>query len=140
EVLDAAKGSMGELQSIGQKINKGQGTMGALVNDKKIYNEMSAATAQAKLGAAAFQENMEALKHNFFLRGFFNRRGYEDSAKLAENEIAELPQGQILKKFSYDPQKLFGKSDTAKIKEPQLLNDAGRFLEQNSFGTAVVTA
>src|SRR5438552_17257020 len=39
QVLDAAMGSMGELQSIGEKINKGQGTMGALVNDKKIRSE-----------------------------------------------------------------------------------------------------
>src|SRR5205814_3081159 len=88
DVLEAAKGSLGELQSIGEKINSGQGTMGALVNDKKIYQEMTAATAQAKLGATAFQENMEALKHNWLLRGFFNRRGYEDASKLARYEMA----------------------------------------------------
>lgn len=31
--------------------------------NKKIYQNVNA-------GASAFQENMEALKHNFFLRGF----------------------------------------------------------------------
>jgi phospholipid/cholesterol/gamma-HCH transport system substrate-binding protein len=147
EILDATKDTMHNVsetsdhfKDISSKINRGEGTVGALVNNRKFYDELNQATAQAKLGATAFQENMEALKHNFFLRGFFNRRGYEDSAKLTENEIAQLPQGQILKRFSYDPQKLFGKLDSAKIKNPQLLDDAGRFLEQNSFGTAVVIA
>ena len=41
EVLVAAKGSFGQMQAIGEKINSGQGTMGALVNDKKMYREMS---------------------------------------------------------------------------------------------------
>src|SRR6266853_292000 len=40
EALAAATGSVGEFQSIGEKINSGQGTMGALVNDKKVYQEM----------------------------------------------------------------------------------------------------
>ena len=38
--------------------------------------------AQAQAGVTDFQENMEALKHNFFLRGYFKNRGYEDSAEL----------------------------------------------------------
>ena len=38
---------------------------------------------QAQTGVTDFQENMEALKHNFLLRGYFKSRGYEDSAELA---------------------------------------------------------
>ena len=47
---------------------------------------------QAQAGVTDFQENMEALKHNFLLSGYFKKRGYEDSAGLAANRIAELPQ------------------------------------------------
>ena len=43
--------------------------------------------AQAQAGVTDFQENMEALKHNFFLSGYFSKRGYEDSADLTANEI-----------------------------------------------------
>jgi len=111
-----------------------------LVNNKKVYEELNQATAQAKLGATAFQENMEALKHNFFLRGFFSRRGYENSAKLTENAIVELPRGPALKMFSYDSQKLFDKTDTAKLKNEKALREAGLFLEGNPFSTAVVAA
>jgi phospholipid/cholesterol/gamma-HCH transport system substrate-binding protein len=145
DVLDTTKATMRNVQAssdnfreISSKINSGQGTVGALVNNRTFYEELNQATAQAKLGATAFQENMDALKHNFFLRGFFNRRGYEDSTKLTENEIGELPQGPVLMKFTYDPQKLFDKPDSAKTKNEKLLVEAGRFLEQNSFGAAVV--
>lgn len=140
DVLEAARGSLGELQSIGEKINKGQGTMGALVNDRKIYQEMSAATAQAKLGAAAFQENMEALKHNWLLRGFFRRRGYDDTTKLARHEIARLPNRSPVKRFVFDAGQMFDGQDSAKLETQKALQDAGQYLEQHPFGLAVVVA
>ena len=37
----------------------------------------------ARLAMAGFAENMEALKHNFLLRGFFNGRGYFDLAQIS---------------------------------------------------------
>src|SRR5207237_10650202 len=60
------------------------GSIGALINDKKIYQNVNA-------GTNAFKEDMEALKHNFFLRGFFKERGYESAADLKKNEISQLP-------------------------------------------------
>jgi outer membrane protein OmpA-like peptidoglycan-associated protein len=140
DVLEAAKGSIGEFQAISEKINSGQGTMGALVNDRKMYQEMAAATEQARLGAAAFQENMEALKHNFFLRGFFNQRGYADATRLAQYEITRVPNRAPIKTFVFDARQLFDRPDSAKLKNPKALNDAGQYLEQNPFGLAVVVA
>src|SRR5262249_22987330 len=120
DVLDTTKVTMANVQEISSKINNGEGTVGGLVNDKQFYQNLSDATTQAKPAATAFQENMEALKTNFFLRGFFNRRGFPDSTKLAENEIEKLPQGQVLKTLQYDPRKLFEKADTAKLKNSKM--------------------
>ena len=93
------------LNSVSAKIDSGQGTVGALVNDKQLYNNLEQTTAtlhatmlQAQTGVTDFQENMEALKHNFFLSGYFKKRGYEDSADLAANRISGLPQGTPLKR------------------------------------------
>jgi phospholipid/cholesterol/gamma-HCH transport system substrate-binding protein len=145
EVLDTTKETMVNVKQssdhfaeISAKINDGKGTVGALVNDRKFYDNLQEATNQAKVSASAFAENMEALKTNFFLRGFFNRRGYQDSTKLAENEIAELPQGQVLKTFRLDHTKLFNGPETAKLKNEKMLNEVGKYLEQNPFGAAVV--
>src|SRR5947207_2821163 len=84
--------------------------------DGQMYDQMNEATKQAKNGAAAFQEDMEALKHNFFVRGFFNKRGYEDSTKLTLHAIADLPRGAFEKKFGYDPSKLFTDTNSAKLR------------------------
>src|SRR5271163_1092704 len=86
------------------KINEGRGTIGALVNDKKIYTQLDETTAglrdtigRAQAGVTDFQENMEALKKNILLRGYFKDRGYENSSDLAKNEIPHLPQAAPLK-------------------------------------------
>lgn len=139
-ILDSAKGaveSIGEtadnLRSISSKINEGKGTVGALINDKTVYNKAAAT-------ATELQEDMEALKHNFLLRGFFKNRGYEDSAQLKQYEIARLPAERSSKTFVYDASGIFDNVDAAKLKHEKPLNDAGNFLEENKFGLAVVAA
>ena len=88
------------LNSISAKIDRGDGTVGALVNDRQLYNDLEQTTGsmrdtmiQAQAGVTDFQENMEALKHNFFLRGYFKSRGYEDSADVGKHEIEGMPHG-----------------------------------------------
>jgi hypothetical protein len=78
------------------------------------------------------------LKHNFLLSGYFKKRGYEDSADLGANRIAELPQGTPQKTFTYAARQLFDGRDSAKMKDEKALKDAGAFLAQNQFGVAVV--
>jgi outer membrane protein OmpA-like peptidoglycan-associated protein len=133
------------LSSISAKIDKGQGTVGALINDKQIYARLDQTTtgvrdtvAKAQAGVTDFQENMQAMKKTFLLRGFYKDRGYEDSADLAKNEIPRLPPGEPLKTFKYEPQLLFEKIDTAKPKNQKSLRTAGQFLADTEFGVAVI--
>jgi len=98
--------------------------------------------AAAKAGATSFQEDMEALRHNLLLRGFFKKRGYNDASELTKYEISKLPVKPSTKQFLFDTDKLFDKADNAKLKNQgvHVLNEAGKFLEQNEFGLAVVVA
>src|SRR5260221_6670959 len=135
-ILDSAKGAMQnvgdtteQLKSISSKINKGSGTAGALVNDKSLYEHLNA-------GVTALHEDMEALKHNFLLRGFFKKRGYEDSTDLTKNAISQLPSKPYVKKFTYSANKIFDKENTAKLKSGKALNEAGEILQNNPFGPA----
>jgi hypothetical protein len=93
---------------------------------------------QAQVGVTDFQENMEALKHNFLLRGYFKSRGYEDSADLGKNEIEGMPQGMPIKQFTYSSKQLFDKQDSAKLKNQKSLHDGGEYLANNQFGFALV--
>jgi phospholipid/cholesterol/gamma-HCH transport system substrate-binding protein len=109
-----------DAQLVMQSVREGRGTIGKLINDDTLYQQVKDITTQAKtvmgnvqdvttearraiadfrsddgpaqglLGdmrvtvtqareaTADFADNMEALKHNFLLRGFFNSRGYFD--------------------------------------------------------------
>ena len=138
EVLGSAKNAMQNVESITAKIDQGAGTIGSLINDKQMYNQATAATAQAQAGAMAFDENMQALSHNFLLKGFFNRRGYENSADLTKYAVSRLPAGSSIKTFAYAGDLIFDKKDTAKLKNKKALTEAGKFLEANAFGLAVV--
>ena len=152
DILDSSKQAIhnatratANLASISAKIDGGQGTAGALVNDKALYNNLEQTSSgmrdtmvHAEAGVTDFQENMEAMKHNFFLRGYFKSRGYEDSAELAKNEVVRLPQATATKEFNYSAKQLFDKPDSAKLKNQKSLNDSGEFLANNQFGFAVI--
>jgi phospholipid/cholesterol/gamma-HCH transport system substrate-binding protein len=154
EIMDSTKiavnnvnAATDDLKSITAKVNQGEGTIGALINDRQVYRDLNATTAsarqtvaEAQTGVVSFQENMEALKHNWFLRGFFRKRGYYDSSQLTAHAIAKLPDRPATKKFAFNATDLFGKPDTAKLKGEKLLNPVGEFLEQTPFGQAVVVA
>jgi phospholipid/cholesterol/gamma-HCH transport system substrate-binding protein len=145
KAINNATMATAHLSSVSAKIDSGQGTVGALVNDKQVYANLEQTTAtlqttmlQAQTGVTDFQENMEALKHNFFLSGYFKKRGYEDSGDLAANRISGLPPGTPLKVFTYTPKELFDGRDSAKMKNQKSLKAAGDFLTQNPVGVAVV--
>jgi phospholipid/cholesterol/gamma-HCH transport system substrate-binding protein len=137
-ILDSAQTAMqsvgqtaGNLQSITSKVKEGDGTVGALINDRALYQHVNEA-------ARNLQDDSEALKHNFLLRGFFKKRGYEDQTELTRNAIPKLPAGAPVNQFEFAGPKLFDKPDTAKIKKEKLLDEAGRYLENNQYGTVVV--
>jgi phospholipid/cholesterol/gamma-HCH transport system substrate-binding protein len=147
QAIQNATRATANLDSISAKIDQGKGTAGALVNDKQLYSNLEQTSGamrdtmvHAQAGVTDFQENMEAMKHNFLLRGFFKSRGYEDSAELAKNEIERLPEGTPVKQFTYSAKQLFDKQDSAKLKNQKSLDAGGEFLANNHFGFAVVVA
>jgi phospholipid/cholesterol/gamma-HCH transport system substrate-binding protein len=140
QILDTTQGALtnvvsltSNINDISGKINHGQGTVGALINDKTIYN-------QAAATVTSMHEDVDALKHNFLLKGFFNKRGYVDTDELKKHEIAKLPAGAAEKTFAYDAKQVFDKPDAAKLKDKKPLNEAGLYLQGKKFGDVVITA
>lgn len=69
-------------------VNKGEGALGALIADKSVYDSVKTAIANlvetsefANSGASKFAENMEALKHNWLFKSYFEERGYWDQVE-----------------------------------------------------------
>ena len=82
----------------------------------------------ARESMAGFAENMEALRHNFLLRGFFNKRGYFDLAQISP---ADYRQGALTKGSDRRVVRVWLRSDALLEPEPghpekEQLSEAGK--------------
>lgn len=108
-ITTSAEQATAGFQQVLDKVNRGEGTLGKLLNDEGAYNQFLAAadtlvastrriesvlqnaenaTQWASLGAYRFSENMEALKHNFLFKPYFEERGYMEKADFEIRESA----------------------------------------------------
>ena len=69
------------LADILTKANNGKGSLGRLLNDDKLVNNLESTIAEAKTtvktvntAAANANQGIEAAKHNFLLKGYFNKK------------------------------------------------------------------
>jgi phospholipid/cholesterol/gamma-HCH transport system substrate-binding protein len=90
-VAENAEVITGELAGIVTQVNKGKGSVGRLLYSDSLAKSLEGTISEAKgtmrsahKGAEGFSDNMEALKHNFLLRGYFKKK--EKAQKKAEEE------------------------------------------------------
>jgi phospholipid/cholesterol/gamma-HCH transport system substrate-binding protein len=82
------------IDTVLQGVSEGKGLLGSLVSDKgkegesinKILDNLVTVSEDAKTSASRLAENMEALKHNWLFKSYFEDRGYTDKAEF-ENEL-----------------------------------------------------
>ncbi len=85
-----------QLAEIMIKINQGQGTLGRLIQDSTIAENINKTIINLRKSSRGLDENMEAAKSNFLLRGYYNRKerqaekAKQDSIKLLEDKAEKL--------------------------------------------------
>lgn len=108
-LVGIAAEASGGLNDIIRKVNEGDGTLARLLNEDAIYTTLLDASRTLNAAAADIEtitdraenaanwgtlamfrlaENMEALKENWFFRGYFERRGYREQAPFEIREQA----------------------------------------------------
>lgn len=75
-----------ELAEIMSKINNGDGTLGRLIQDTTIAKNIDQTIINLKKSSKGLDENMEAVKHNFLLKGFFNKKARAADKKAADEK------------------------------------------------------
>lgn len=78
-----------QLAEIMLKINEGEGTLGRLIQDTTIARNIDQTIINLKKSSKGLDENMEAAKHNFLLKGFFNKKARAAEKKAADVKAAE---------------------------------------------------
>ncbi|MES2141030.1 MAG: MlaD family protein [Bacteroidota bacterium] len=76
-----------DLAIIMQSIREGKGTIGKLLMDSTLAQNLDGAIVNIKQGAGGFKNNMDAAGKNVLLRGFFKKKNKEkEKQKEKENE------------------------------------------------------
>ncbi len=75
-----------QLAEIMMKINGGQGTLGRLIQDTTIAENLNQTIVNLKTSSKGLDENMKAVKHNIFLKGYFKKKEREAEKRKALQE------------------------------------------------------
>lgn len=79
-----------QLAEIMTKVNSGNGTIGRLIQDSTIAENLNQTMNNLKRSSKGLDENMEAAKHNFLLRGFFKKKEKAAQKKIKDAEEKKL--------------------------------------------------
>jgi len=77
-----------QLAEIMIKVNSGSGTLGRLLQDSVIAENLNQTVVNLRNSSKGLNENMNAAKHNFLLRGYFKKK--EKAAEKVKNDSLDL--------------------------------------------------
>lgn len=69
------------LNKASAKFNETDNAVGLLINDQKTAEQLKAIMTNLETSSQKLDENMEALQHNFLLRGFFKKKAKAEEAE-----------------------------------------------------------
>ena len=89
EVISNVNRVVTEVDTIISDVGKGRGMLGQVLVENSRYDSMFTSTmleiqktsVDARIAASRLSENMEALKHNWLFKSYFEERGYWDKAE-----------------------------------------------------------
>ncbi len=95
-----------DVRNLLNNIFNGEGVVGKLIGDKKmadsivtVISNLTKTSEYAKYATISFAENMDALKHNWLFKNYFEQRGYYSQTeyeKALNNQIEDLKKQQSI--------------------------------------------
>lgn len=77
-----------DVRHLVDRVERGEGVLGTLITDQKVADSirsmifnLSKTSEDARMATSSFAENMEALKHNWLFKSYFEQRGYWNKAE-----------------------------------------------------------
>jgi phospholipid/cholesterol/gamma-HCH transport system substrate-binding protein len=89
----SAAATTDNLKQATDKLDNSNNAMGVLLNDEKFASRLKSTMGNLETGTRKLDENMEALQHNFLLRGFFKKKDREKN-KARQKAQEQEQQGQ----------------------------------------------
>ena len=86
EASQNAKELTDNLSQVSYRMRDSSNLAGVVLQDKESANKLRATVENLQLGTKKFEENMEALKHNFLFRGYFRRKEKREQAEAQRSQ------------------------------------------------------
>ena len=75
-----------QLASMLLKINNGKGTLGRLIQDTAIAENLNQTIINMKRGTKGLDENMEAAKHNFLFKNYYKKKAAKEQKAIDDKK------------------------------------------------------
>jgi phospholipid/cholesterol/gamma-HCH transport system substrate-binding protein len=90
-----AKELTDNLNEVSYKLKDSSNLAGVVLHDQATADNLRATVDNLKSGTKKFDEDMEALQHNFLFRGFFKKRAKQQQQQAQKQQaVAETPQNK----------------------------------------------
>lgn len=80
-VTDSLSRLSGNITQITDDIKEGKGAAGKVLKDEQFDKDLTETLENMKRASKALEEDLEALKHNIFFRGYFKKKAKEEKKK-----------------------------------------------------------
>jgi phospholipid/cholesterol/gamma-HCH transport system substrate-binding protein len=112
KMADDAGNLINGLSQIVDKVNSGQGSIGRLINDNKMADQIQSTVAQANKTiknvhrtSATLNEDLKAAQSNFLLKGYFNKKKKAEQKRLDSIKKVKENQQKAIEKARKEAQK-----------------------------------
>jgi phospholipid/cholesterol/gamma-HCH transport system substrate-binding protein len=85
QVSQSANAVVNNLNTTTAKLNSDNNAVGVLLNNKEAAANIQSTLLNLQSGTKKLDENMEALQHNFLLRGFFKKRTRAEEKRIKDS-------------------------------------------------------
>ena len=76
--------------NISRDINEGPGAVNYILKDTSVTGKLNRTLENVEKGTASFNENMEAMKHNFLFKGYFKKQEKEKAKQQKQKDTTVI--------------------------------------------------
>ena len=85
QVSVSANAVVENLNATTAKLNSNKGVVGVLLSDEQAAADMRQTLVNLQSGTKKLDQNMEAMQHNFLLRGFFKKQAEQEEKRIKDS-------------------------------------------------------
>ncbi len=104
KTTESAQGLADNLKKASAKMNDPKNTMGMMLNDEEFATTLKSTLINLEAGTEKFDENMEALQENVFLKGYLKVKARKGKKKALENPAKPETKAAVPKQPEKQPE------------------------------------